>query len=301
MPIRNEAATIQRALQAVLAQDYAEAGLEIIVADGMSTDGTQDQIKALQSAHANLKLIENQGQFVSTGLNAALRQATGAVVVRVDGHCEISPDYVRQCVQALRESGAHNVGGRMRGIGMTPFGQAVALVTGSPFGVGGGRFHFSNKQEWVDTVYLGAWPRAVFDAIGLWDEELRRDQDDEFNYRLREQGGRILLSPKITSSYMVRSTPGALWRQYYQYGYWKVRVMQKHTRQMQSRQFVPPVFVAALVGAALLGLFSPWGRYLLAGVAGAYLAATAVASLWIARQGGGGLCRLCQWRSPRCT
>jgi hypothetical protein len=144
----------------------------------------------------------------------------------------------------------------MKAIGNNPFGKAVALATSTPFGVGGGRFHYSDEEEYVDTVYMGAWPLRVFEKIGLFDEELVRDQDDEFNYRLREQGGRILLSPNIRSEYAVRSAPSALWQQYFQYGYWKVRVLQKHPRQMSLRQFVPPAFVLALLFPILLFLLS---------------------------------------------
>ena len=140
----------------------------------------------------------------------------------------------------------------MNAIGINAFGKALAIATSTPFGIGGGRFHYSNKEEWVDTVYMGAWHRRVFEQIGLFDEELARDQDDEFNYRLRAAGGRILLSPKIRSEYSVRSSPSALWRQYFQYGFWKVRVLQKHPRQMSLRQFVPPAFVASLLISVLL-------------------------------------------------
>jgi len=111
----------------------------------------------------------------------------------VDGHTILAPDYVRECVCALQRSKAENVGGRMKPVGKNTFGKAVAMATSSPFGIGGGRFHYSTQEEWVDTVYLGAWPKEVFQKVGLFDEELVRDQDDEFNYRLREAGGKILL------------------------------------------------------------------------------------------------------------
>ena len=119
------------------------------------------------------------------------------------------------------------------------FGRAVSLATSSPFGVGGARFHYSAREEWVDTVYMGAWRREVFERVGRFDEEMVRNQDDELSYRIRERGGRILLDPSIRSRYYPRTTPRTLWRQYFQYGYWKVRVMQKHPLQMQPRQFGP--------------------------------------------------------------
>jgi cellulose synthase/poly-beta-1,6-N-acetylglucosamine synthase-like glycosyltransferase len=253
-PIRNESSFIKQTLEAVFAQDYPPDRMEILVADGMSTDNTRETLSRIANQHPeyDIRILDNPRKIVPTGLNLALQRAKGEILIRVDGHTVIAPDYVSQCVAALQRSGADNVGGRMHAIGSNPFGKAVALATSTPFGIGGGRFHYSDNEEWVDTVYMGAWPRQVFERLGLFDEELVRDQDDEFNYRLRAAGGRILLSPKIKSEYTVRSSPSALWRQYFQYGYWKVRLLQKHPRQMSLRQFVPPAFVLALI----LSLFS---------------------------------------------
>lgn len=264
LPVYNEAAFIVPVLSAILAQNYPADQMEILIVDGISTDNTRQKI--LSTVHrppstvynppSTVVILDNPAKIVPTALNIALRRAKGEIIIRVDGHTIIAPDYVRQCVEVLRRSGAENVGGRMNAEGRSVFGQAVALATSTPFGVGGGRFHYSNAEEWVDTVYMGAWPRSVFEKIGLFDEELVRDQDDEFNYRLRAQGGRILLSPLIRSTYTVRSTPGALWRQYYQYGFWKIRVLQKHPRQMRPRQFAPPAFVLfLLLSLALLPFF----------------------------------------------
>jgi succinoglycan biosynthesis protein ExoA len=286
MPVRQEAEFIRHSLAAVLEQDYPRELLEILVADGRSTDGTGEIVRALQSSHPGLRVIDNPGRIVPTGLNTALRQARGGVVVRVDGHTEIARDYVRQCVDALRRSGADNVGGPMVASGSTPFGDAVALASSTPFGVGNARFHYSDREEWVDTVYLGAWPRTVFARVGLFDEELVRNQDDEFNYRLLEHGGRIWLSPRICSRYTPRGTPAALWRQYFQYGYWKVRVMQKHPGQMRMRQFAPPLFVAVLVTSAALAPVSGHARALLAVVAISYTLANLASSIVVARRHG---------------
>ena len=257
LPIRNESAYIERGLRAILVQDYPADRMEILIVDGMSTDNTRAMIQSFCARHPQLQihLLYNHGKIVPTGMNIALRQAKGKVIIRVDGHTTIAHDYVCQCVEALQRTNADNVGGRMNAIGSNPFGKTVALATSTPFGIGGGRFHYSDEEEWVDTVYMGAWPRRVFEKIGLFDEELVRNQDDEFNYRLRARGGKILLSPMINSEYTVRGSPSALWRQYYQYGFWKVRVLQKHPLQMSLRQFVPPAFVLALLGSALFALF----------------------------------------------
>ncbi|MBK9926026.1 MAG: glycosyltransferase family 2 protein [Anaerolineales bacterium] len=286
LPVHNEANHIRRSLGAVLQQDYSVENMEVLVADGLSTDNTRAIIEELagQYPKIELKILDNSEQIVPTGLNKALQIARGEIVVRVDGHTMIAPDYIRQCVDTLQRTQADNVGGRMAAVGNTSFGEAVALGTSTPFGIGGGRFHFSDKNEWVDTVYMGAWPRRVFQEVGLFDEELIRDQDDEFNYRLREYGGRILLSSSIRSEYTVRSTPGSLWRQYYQYGFWKVRVLQKHPRQMRPRQFVPPLFVFALLVNLALIFITSWSIGLLFIVVGLYLFANFTASILASRK-----------------
>lgn len=287
MPIRNEAGFIARSLGAVLEQDYPHAQMEVLVADGMSTDETRDVIAGLAAAHPDVcvTVLDNHGRIVPTGMNVALVQARGDVIVRVDGHTIIAPDYVRQCVAALARSRADNVGGRMDPVSDGRFGQAVALATSSPFGVGGARFHYSDREEWVDTVYMGAWPREVFASIGLFDEEQVRNQDDELNYRLLSRGGKILLSPRIKSRYYNRSVPRSLWRQYFQYGFWKVRVMQKHARQMRPRQFAPAALVAALLFSMLLAPMGAAGAWMFASVAGAYAVANLCASVLSARRG----------------
>jgi succinoglycan biosynthesis protein ExoA len=280
MPIRNEADFIERSLGAILTQDYPHSQMEVLISDGMSNDSTRALIQDMAARHPNvsLSIIDNPGRIVPTGFNLALKQRKGDIVVRVDGHTIIAPDYVRECVSALERTGADNAGGRMNAFGQTTFGKAVALATSTPFGVGGARFHYSEDEEWVDTVYMGAWRSRVFDQIGGFDEEFVRNQDDEFNYRLRANNGRILLSPRIKSEYYPRSSPKALWRQYYHYGLYKVRVMQKHTLQMQPRHFAPVLLVAGLVVTALLAILVPSTWVLFAGLAGVYAIANLGAS-----------------------
>jgi succinoglycan biosynthesis protein ExoA len=286
MPIRNEANFIEQSLHAVLTQDYPHELLEVLISDGMSADGTRKIIARLAKAHSNIRIevIDNPGRIVPTGLNLALARARGEVIVRVDGHTIVASDYVFECVAALQRSGADNVGGRMEAAGQNRFGEAVSLATSMSFGVGGGRFHYSEREDWVDTVYMGAWPRQVFERIGLFDEEQVRNQDDEFNYRLLERNGRILLSPKIRSRYFTRSTPGSLWRQYYQYGYWKVRVMQKHPGQMRPRQFVPPLFASTLLLTLGLAPFAAIGRWGATLAVGCYMVGNLSGSALAARQ-----------------
>ena len=147
LPIRNEAGFINKSLDAILAQDYPPDQIEILVVDGMSTDGTREMVVEYQQDHPNIRLIDNPGKIVPTGMNAALRQAKGEIIIRVDGHTIIEPDYVAQCVASLQNSDAGNVGGRMDATGNSPFGEVVAIATSTPFGVGGARFHYSEKEE----------------------------------------------------------------------------------------------------------------------------------------------------------
>jgi glycosyltransferase involved in cell wall biosynthesis len=288
MPVRNESRFIEECLGDVLAQDYPDDRLEVLIADGMSTDNTREIISRVAGSYPAIpvEIIDNPARIASTGLNAALQQARGDVIVRVDGHTFLERDHVRQCVEVLQRSGADHVGGRMETVSEGQFGEAVSLATGSSFGVGHGRFHYSDREEWSDTVSMGAWPRGVFERIGLFDEEQVRNQDDEFNYRLLENGGKILLSPSIRSKYYNRSTPRSLWRQYYQYGYWKIRVMQKHPAQMRPRQFAPPLFAAAIVFCVLLAPFFSFAGWAAGLVVGTYAIANLGASALIARRAG---------------
>ncbi len=283
MPVRNEAAYIERSLGAVLAQDYPADRLEILVVDGMSSDGTREAVLAHAATRPNLRLLDNPAGIVPPGLNIGIRQARGEIVVRVDGHCEIAPDYVRLCVEHLLagHEGApvEAVGGPIETVGETDEARAIALAMSSWFGVGGSAFRtIKDRPLLVETVAFPAYRRATLQRLGPFDEELVRNQDDEYNYRLLKSGGRVLLSPDIRSRYYSRSSLRSLWRQYYQYGYWKVRVMQKHPRQMRLRQFAPPAFVAGLLGSAALGLVWQPFRWLLGLVLLLYTAANVVAS-----------------------
>ena len=260
LPVRNEGRFIRRCLESVIAQDYPADRMEIIVADGMSTDDTRKIALSFQSAFPALRVIDNPGRIVPTGLNGAVAAARGEIIVRVDGHCEIARDYVSRSVAHL-QTGVDAVGGPLDTIGETVIARAIAIGMSSRFGVGNSAFRTSpGRTMYADTVAFPAYPRAVLARLGPFDEELVRNQDDEYNYRLRKQGGRVLLAADVRAKYFSRSSLRSLWRQYFQYGYWKVRVLQKHPRQMCTRQFIPAAFVSALVvsvAAALLSLVPP--------------------------------------------
>ena len=253
---------IQACLGSILAQDLSPEEFEIIVADGMSDDGTRDILKQLAEKAPRLRVIDNPGRIVSTGLNAALRAARGAIIARMDAHTEYASDYLRQCLVVLRETNADNVGGPARTKSMGYVQSAICAAYHSAFAVGGARFHQVEYEGYVDTVPFGCWPREVVDQIGFFDEELIRNQDDEFNLRLTRMGGKIWQSPQIKSWYKPRESLKALFRQYLQYGYWKVRVIQKHKLPASVRHLVPGGFVLSFLVLLLVSPVWPpalWG------------------------------------------
>mgnify|MGYP001237657639 FL=1 len=289
MPIRNEADFIERSLEAVLMQDYPRDCFEVLIADGMSTDQTRTIVEATAAQHPDIsvRIIDNPRQIVPTGFNAALAHARGEIIVRVDGHAVIASDYITRCVEHLQSSDAWGVGGPIDTIGTDGFGETVALAMSSSFGVGNSAFRtVKDKMLLVDTVAFPAYTRQAIGIAGPLDEELVRNQDDEYNYRLRKLGAKILLAPDIKSKYYSRSTPRALWRQYYQYGFYKVRVLQKHPAQMRPRQFVPPLFVLSVVVGAVLASFSNLLRRLWTAGLAAYGLANLAASIKLARAHG---------------
>jgi succinoglycan biosynthesis protein ExoA len=279
MPVRNEAAYIERALAAVFAQDYPADRLEVLVADGMSTDGTRERVAAAAKARPNLRLLDSPGRTAPCNLNVGVREARGSVIVRVDGHCEIAPGYVTRCVAHLLAGDGDAVGGSVETVGENRLADTIAAAMSSPFGVGGSAFRtVRGRTLLVDTVPFPAYTRAILDRVGPFDEELVRNQDDEYNARLRKLGGRVLLAADVRSRYYSRGSWRGLWRQYFQYGYWKVRVLQKHPRQMKLRHFVPALFVGALAGAILLALAWKPAWWLVAGLLGCYSLAVVAAS-----------------------
>lgn len=286
MPIRNEAAFIERSLGAVLEQDYPADCMEVIVADGMSTDQTREIVSSMRPLYKNLRLIQNPKLTAPAALNSAFAEARGEVVIWIGGHTEIAPDYVSQCVKYLQSGEFDCVGGHIETVAETSLGQTIALAMSTSFGVGGVDFRTKpNQMIETDTVAFGAYRRSAMEKAGPLDEKIR-NEDDEYNYRLRKLGGRILLAPDIRSRYYSRSSVPMLWKQYLQYGFWKVRVMQKHPAQMRMRHFAPSAFVGGLLLSALLApMFRP-GRRLLGLVSGAYLVASLVASVSVARKQG---------------
>jgi glycosyltransferase involved in cell wall biosynthesis len=284
MPVRNEERALDATLDAVLAQDLAEP-FEVVVAEGASTDGTRALLERRAAADPRIRLVDNPTGATAAALNRALEAARGRYLVRVDGHSLPPRDYVRRLVEHLRSGACEAAGGRKRAVGSGAFGRAVAEAHGSRFGIGDSKYHYSDRVELVDHVPFGAYLTGRARALGGWDEELVRNQDYEFDYRYGAAGGRILLDPSIVVDWQVRERPGALARQYYGYGFWKLRSLARHPGSLHLRWLVPPALVAALAGGAAASPTAP-GRWLLTGAAGSYGAFLAAGSALLARRSG---------------
>jgi succinoglycan biosynthesis protein ExoA len=256
VPCRNERAHLEAFAASALAQRLpTDWQLEAIVADGASDDGSLEVLARLAAGDDRLRVVANLERIVSTGLNRALAAARGEVVVRMDVHTTYSADYVAECIAALARTGADNVGGPWRaeadpGGGATQ--EAVVAAFQSPLVAGGALSRRLDHEGPVDTVYLGAWPRATFERFGNFDEALVRNQDDEHNLRITAGGGRVWQSARIRSAYRPRASVRQVFRQYLLYGFWKQFVMSKHHQPAALRHVVPALFVIALVlGAGL--------------------------------------------------
>jgi succinoglycan biosynthesis protein ExoA len=272
IPCRNERAHIESCVRSLLSQSPPEGGFEVIVSDGMSDDGTRDILKGLAADNLNLRIIDNPGKITPCGMNEGIKAARGRYIAIMGAHNRYAPDYLVKSIEVLEKTGADNVGGAIRCEGTSFLQRAIAAAHHSPFSVGGARWHDPSYEGLADTVWGGIYRREVFDRIGMFDEELVRNQDDELNLRLARSGGKIWQSPCIRSWYHPRKHLGALFRQYLQYGYWRVRVIQKHRLPASIRHVIPGFFLFSLIALAIASLvWSPALRFLFA-LGGTYLA-----------------------------
>jgi len=285
VPCRNERQHIEKFVENVLQQEpISEGNYELIVADGMSNDGTREILNDYVGRYPSLVMLDNPDQTTPHALNRAIKAARGDIIIRMDVHTEYAPDYIRQCVTTLFATGADNVGGSWHAVGKTYLQQAIALAFQSPFSSGGAGSHAVDYEGKIDTVYLGCWKKSTLENIGLFDEELVRNQDDELNLRIIRSGGRLWQSSKIRSLYYPRSSVTALFKQYVQYGYWKVRVIQKHRIPASVRHVIPGTFVATLLLLAVLSFFSRLAMLCLVIVVCLYGAANLAAAIITCRK-----------------
>jgi glycosyltransferase involved in cell wall biosynthesis len=275
VPCRNEERYLVECLDSILDCDYPAERLEVLVVDGMSDDGTRPLLAEYIGRHPSVRMIDNPRRITPVALNLAIRAARGDVIVRMDAHVVYPRNYVSRLVSALEEFGADNVGAVLRTLpaNQTAMGKAIAIGMSHPFGVGTSYFRIGTDQpRWVDTIAFFCIRRATFERVGMFDEELIRHQDGEFNARLIKAGGRILLIPDVVSYYYARATLRQVGRMFYQYGYFKPLVAKKLGRFMTVRQLIPPGFVLGLLGSALAALLWTPAAYLFGLVAVSYSA-----------------------------
>lgn len=255
MPVRNEVGFIERAIRSVLDSDYPAEKMEILVVDGMSDDGTKDIVRRLSESDSRVRMLYNPQRIVPTAMNIGLKAMRGEFFTRIDGHAEVPKDFIARSIQCLHEHpDAWVAGGSIKTIADVYIGRAIAAAMQTPIGVGNARFRLGDYEGWVDTLAFGTHHKWIVDRIGDFDEELVRNQDDEFNLRIIQAGGKIWMSKDIQTTYFSRSSLRKLWRQYFQYGFWRIRTLQKHKRPAGLRQLIPLLFVLSLFSLGLASL-----------------------------------------------
>ncbi len=261
MPCLNEAGYIEACLQHALAQDYPPERLEVIVADGGSTDGTRAILDRLAAAEPRLTVVHNPRKIQSAGMNAIITRARGEIIARMDVHAEYAPDYIRRCVEVLERTGADNAGGAARPKARSFFQRALAAALGSPLGVGGSKYRDESNEGFVESVFNGAFRRSIFERVGLYDPGAITAEDAELNQRIIDAGGKIYLSRDIKTWYYPRDSMRGLASQYFKYGKGRARGLLKHRRLLSIRPMIP--FAMVMTGLLLLATaawqpLTPW-------------------------------------------
>ena len=254
MPVRNEERHLRAAVQRVLEQGY-EGDFEILIAVAPSTDRTHEIADQLAAEDPRVRVLDNPAGYTPVGLNIAIHAARYPIIVRVDGHGELSPHYISLAVRLLEETGAANVGGLMDAQGTSPLSEAIAAAYNSKLGLGGGGFHIENTPAGpAHTVFLGVFRKEILEAIGGFDETLHRAQDWELNYRLRNAGHLVYFSPDLRVVYHPRNSYRALVKQFFTTGQWRREVMRRHPDTASLRYLAPPLAVTGMVGGLSAGL-----------------------------------------------
>lgn len=279
MPCLDEERFIETCVRSVLAQDYPADRLELLVADGGSTDATRAILARLSIEDPRIHMIDNPERIQAAGMNEIIRRARGEVIVRMDVHCEYAPDYVRKCIDALERTGADNVGGAQRARATSLFQRALCAALDSPLGVGGARYRSADNDGFVDTVFLGAFRRRVFEQIGLYDPHAITNEDAELNQRIIDAGGKVYLSRDIVVHYHPRESFRALAKQYYKYGRGRARTLLKHGKFLSIRPAIPFLMVSGATALLATSPFQPFTPFAFA----AYALATGAEAVRVGR------------------
>jgi glycosyltransferase involved in cell wall biosynthesis len=285
-PCRNEAGFAEQALTSILDSDYPAHLIELLVVDGMSTDGTREIVRKMCERDARIRLIDNRRKIVPTAMNIGIESAKGKYILRIDCHSVFAPEYISKCVDALNRTSADGVGGYIKTLAGkdTPVGRAIAAATSSRFGVGNSQFRLTGPEQEVDTVPFGAYRKDVFKKVGLYDERLVRNQDIELNSRIRKAGGKVIISPEIQLSYYNRATYRGLWQQSFNNGLWNPYTIWLAGGGLSLRHFVPMLFILGLITVGAGALYCTLFRWLLLLYVGIYLLAASCFSLQRSRK-----------------
>jgi len=286
VPCYNEEATIQLLLKSIYDQTYTHSEIEVVLADGMSTDQTRAEVAAFQRRYPDLlvKVVDNPKRIIPAALNTALAAAQGEFIIRLDGHSMMYPEYVKNCVADLEQGKGDNVGGvwEIHPAGPGFIARSIAAAAAHPFGVGDALYRFTNRAGAVDTVPFGAFRRSLVEQVGHFDESLLTNEDYEFNTRIRQHGGVVWLDPAIRSVYIARASLAALAKQYWRYGFWKLRMLRRYPGTLRWRQALPPLFVLGCAGLALLSILLNTARWMLVIILVLYFTLLVIGSLPVA-------------------
>jgi len=261
MPVLNEEAHLRTAVSSIFDQkDLDLSKIEVILAIGPSTDGTKEVAESLKTEYP-VTIVSNPTGKTPAGLNLAIRAAKNEVIVRVDAHSQLSPDYTKTALEILNNTGAANVGGVMKAVGVTPFQQAVAFAYGSRFGLGGGTYHVGGSAGPSDSVYLGVFRKEILAKLGGFNEKMLRGQDWELNLRIRESGEQVWFDPRLEVTYYPRSSWSKLTKQFFETGAWRAQLTKSHVTRANLRYFAPPALVLATLSGLALFVTGIWGFF----------------------------------------
>lgn len=256
VPARNAAGTLAAAVESILTQIPAVD--EVVIAVAPSSDGTEQVAHDCASRDGRVTVVANSNGSIPSGLNRAIEATTGDIIVRVDAHSVLPAGYVDRVLSALQDVEVANAGGIQHAVGHTPMERAVAAALMNRFGAGGAAFHVAEGEiRPVDTVFLGAFRRSALDVVGRFDETLLTNEDYELNWRLRQAGFTVLLDPSLRVDYRPRGSFRSLASQFWRYGWWKQKMVQKHPTSIRARQLAAPVLVVAFGASAVAAVARP--------------------------------------------
>lgn len=283
IPCYNEVQHIEACITSLLQQEFPFGNFEIIVVDGMSTDGTRDHLQKFCTQNNNIIIVDNKKKHTPFAMNLGIRSASGDFISILGAHSVYDKKYLSNCYELfVKHPEADCTGGPVISDGKTAFGKAAALAMSHPLGVGNAKHRFPDYEGYAEGACFPMFRREVFDKIGFYDEKLIRNQDDELNFRLTKQGGKVYISPEASCVYYVRDSIKSLFRQYFQYGFWRVAVIRKHKEPIALRQVVPVIFVPVFIVSLFLLLLPSLTGFAGLIVPGLYLGSLFFASVFLA-------------------